>query len=302
MVSQNHGRVLIAAAVAFLAAVGCEVSVSPDFSQPAELAAPEGIDPRNPNTERSTTSIDFTGVRTIRIEIPTGRVSVSQSPGGNQASLKVTEVIVAQGLSNAALAEKLIGSSISAERSFVDETRLDIEATIAPGLADTNIAFDVRLVIPSGANIEILVANGQVEVTDIVGNIEIHTSNGAITVTNIAGNLVAVTTLRSITVADITGNVRAQTTEADISLRLSPTPTGVISAQTTKGLIQLAIAQATAASINLTAPDGIVTANLGGFSVSNLSTGNGFLSGVLNGGGGQIEATAAEGEIEFIGT
>ena len=300
--SHNHGRVLIATAVMFLAVAGCNVSVSSDLDQAAALAQPDGIDPKSPNTERSTSTIDFAGVRTIRIELPTGRVSVSQTHGNGQASLKVTEVIVAQGLSNATLAEKLTGSSVNAERSFVDETRLDIEATLAPGLANTDIAFDVRLVIPNGANLEILLTNGQVEVSDIVGNIEIHTANGAIIATNLAGNLVAQTTLRAITVADVIGNVQAQTTEADISLRLAPSSTNVVSASTTKKLIYLAIAQTTAASLSLSAPDGTVTANLGGFSISNLSTGNGFLSGVLNGGGGQIEATATEGEIEFIGT
>lgn len=296
---QNHGRILMAAI--FLAVAGCDVFVSSNVDQAAQLAPPDGIDPRNPNTERSTSSVDFNGVRTIRIEIPTGRVSISQVPGGGQASLKVTKVIVAQGLSNEAFAEKLTGSSVTAERSFVDETRLDIEATVAPGLADTNIAFDIRLVIPSGANIEVLLANGQVEVADIVGNIEIHTANGAVTATNLAGNLVAQTTMREITVADVIGNVRVQTTEADVSLRLAPSSTGIVSATTSKGTIYLAIAQATAASLSLSAPDGTVTANLGGFMVSSLSTGNGFLSGVLNGGGGQIEATAPEGEIEFLG-
>jgi len=291
----------MAAGIAFLAVAGCNVSVSSNLDEAAQLALPDGIDPRNPNTERSTTAVNFDGVRTIRIEIPTGRVSVSQSSGSGQASLKVTEVIVAQGLSNATLAEKLTGSSVTAERSFVDETRLDIEATIAPGLADTDIAFDVRLVIPNGANLEILLANGQVEVANIVGNIEIHTANGAVTATNLAGNLVAQTTLREVTVSDVIGNVQVQTTEADVSLRLSPSPAGIVSATTSKGAIYLAIAHATAASLSLSAPDGTVTANLGGFTLSNLSTGNGFLTGVLNGGGGQIEATAAEGEIEFLG-
>ncbi len=299
--SLNHGRILIAAASVFLAAAGCNVFLSPDLEQPAQLAPPEGIDPRNPNTERTSSLVDFSGVKTIRIEIATGRVSVSQSQGSGQASLAVTEVIVAQGLSNEALAERLIGSRISAERSFVDETRLDIKATIAPGLADTDIAFDIRLVIPSGANIEILLANGQVEVTDLVGNIEIRTANGAVSITKVTGNVVARTTMRSITVADVSGNVQVETSGADISLRLAPAPGGVVTANTSEGAIRLAIAQDTAARLSLSAPEGTVTANLGGFAVSNLSTANGFLAGVLNGGGGRIEAVAAQGEIEFIG-
>jgi DUF4097 and DUF4098 domain-containing protein YvlB len=262
---------------------------------------PDGIDPRNPNTERTTSLVDFTGVRTIRVEIPTGSVSVSQSTESGQASLKVTEVILAKGLSNEALAEKLNGSAATAGRSFVDNTRLDIEATIAAGLADSDISFDVRLVIPSSANLEILLANGQVAVTNMSGNIEIRTANGPVTVSGIAGNLVAETTLASIDVADVTGNVQVETSAADVSLRLSPPAAGVLSAKTSEGVIRMSVAQATTASLSLSAPEGTITTNFTGFSISNLSTGDGFLTGVLNGGGGQIEAIAPKGSIEFVG-
>lgn len=280
---------------------GCGSGAPLSVDDAVDYSAPDGIDPQNAYIERSTTTVDFAGVRTIRIEIPTARVSVSQADGNGQASVKVTEVIFAKGLSNEALAEKHAGSAVTAERSFVDQARLDIKATIAEGLADTDIAFDVRLVIPSPANIEVLVADGQVEVTDVTGNVEIHTGNGAVTVSGVTGNIIAETTLHSITVANVTGNVQVETTEADISLRLTPAPTGAVSATTSKGVIHLTIAQTTGAALNLSAPDGTVTANLGGFSVSNLSTGAGFLTGVLNGGGGQIEAVATNGEIEFVG-
>jgi DUF4097 and DUF4098 domain-containing protein YvlB len=262
---------------------------------------PDGIDARNPNIERTTTTVDFAGVKTIRIDIPTGSVTLSQSSDVAQASLRVKESILAKGLSNEALAEKLNGSSVTAGRSFVDSTRLDIEAALAEGLADADISFDVRLVIPSGANVEILVGNGQVTVSGLSGNLEIHTANGPISVAGIAGNLVAQTTLQPIDVTDVAGNVQVQTSAAEIALRLTPPAASVVSAKTSEAAIRMSVANTTAASLSLTATEGKIITNLAGFALSNLSTGDGFLTGILNGGGGQIEAVSPKGQIEFTG-
>jgi hypothetical protein len=291
----------ISVVVLTVMALGCDTSLQVGLDNPAGSSAPDGIDPQSPNVERSTKLLDFEGVHTIRVEIPTGRVSLTQTESDGEASLKVTEVIMLKGLSNAALEEKLTGSVVTAERSFVDQARLDIEATLAEGLADADIAFDIRLAIPSGANAEILLGNGPVEVTSLTGNVEIHTAGGAITVAKVDGNLVAFTTGEDITVTDVTGNQQVETSEADITVRAAPSPTGVLSAKTTNGRIGLTIARSTATALSLSAPGGSVTTSLAGFSVSDLSTGNGLLTGVLNGGGGRIEAVAAKGEIEFVG-
>jgi hypothetical protein len=74
-----------------------------------------------------------------------------------------------------------------------------------------------------------------------------------------------------------------------------------VSAKTTQGEIRLTISETTAASLSLTAPDGVVAANLSGFEVTNIATAGGFLGGILNKGGGRIEAHAAGGEITFAG-
>ncbi len=289
-------------AIAIVGLSACNVFFQPiSPEEPADQNAPDGIDPQKPNTERSTASVDFSGVRTIRIEIPVGRVSVSQSTSDGAASLKITEVIIKEGLSHDELETLLTESAITAERSFVDDARLDIEATVAEGLADSEIVFDVRLVVPAGANIEVLLANGPVEVSDLTGNVEIRTANGEVKIEQIDGNVVAYTTNRDVDVADVTGNVQVETSKGDITLRLVPGEDGVVKATTSGGLIRITVGQATMASMSLSAPDGIVTANLAGFEVSNLSTGSGFLSGTLNGGGGAIEATAESGEIEFVG-
>ncbi len=285
-----------------LSIAACNTSLDGLSGNSAQLPVPDGIDPNQPNTERSSLSVDFSGVKTIRIELPTGRVTVSQSTGEGDASLKVTEIIVNEGLPHDVLEGMLLGSGVHAERSFVDDSRLDIEATLAAGLADTDIVFDVRVVVPSGASIEILLANGQVDVSELTGNVEIRTQNGAVKVDHVLGNVVAQTTNRPVEISDVTGNVQVETTEANIALRLEPGPSAIVSAKTGEGLIRLAIAQTTAASLDLDASEeGTVTANLSGFSVSSLETGAGFLRGVLNSGGGRIEAEAVDGEIEFIG-
>ena len=287
-----------------LVGVACETTVTTsllDGSAPSGLPSPDGIDPRNPNIERSSSWIDFDGIESIRLELPTGRVEVSQSDGSVGGMLKVTEFIAVEGLGYEVLSMLHTRSGVTAERSFVDDARLDIEATVAEGLADTDIIFDVRLVIPNGANIEIFLANGPVEVSEVSGNVEVRTANGQVVLDHVDGNVVAQTSGRPISVIDVTGSVEAQTSDADITLRLAPPPGGLVSARTTQGEIRLTISETTAASLSLTAPDGVVAANLSGFEVTNIATAGGFLGGILNKGGGRIEAHAAGGEITFAG-
>lgn len=291
---------------ALLSAIAaCDTSVQitvPGSQESATFPAPDGIDPTDPCVERSTTLADFDGIETIRLEIPTGRVTVSQSGGSSGASLKVTEIIVIEGLGHEALAGLHTDSTVTTERSFVDSARLDIEATVATGLADEDVVFDVRLVIPKGANVEVFLGNGPVEVSDVNGNVEIHTANGAVTVDHVNGNVAAHTSNRDIQAINVVGNVQAETAEADITMRLAPPLDGEISATTTNGDISLTIAKTTAANMSLLATDGIVTANLSAFDVSSVATASGLLAGVLNGGGsGRIEARTTSGEITFTG-
>ena len=66
--------------VAMWTGLACDLSIQSDLlngANSAQSPAPDGIDPRNPNVERTSSRIDFSGVRMIRVELPTGRVSVS---------------------------------------------------------------------------------------------------------------------------------------------------------------------------------------------------------------------------------
>ena len=96
--SGNRSLLIPLVTVVALLVIGCDMSVQVlPADQAAGQDAPDGIDPASPNTERSTVLIKFAGVRTIRVEIPVGRVTISQSASEGDASLKVTEVIVAEG-------------------------------------------------------------------------------------------------------------------------------------------------------------------------------------------------------------
>ncbi len=267
----------------------------------ANVTAPDGIDPQNPNIERSTKVVDFSNVRTIRLELPVGRVSVTQSDGQGTATLRVSEIITREGLSVERLTDFLNQTRVSAERAFVDDERLDIEASIAQELSDEDVLFDVRLVVPAGANLEVFVGNGPVEIVDLTGNVEIRTDNGAVEVSNVKGDVITKTTLRSVSITDVTGDVSANTTEADIDLRLDPGLNGRISASTTTGEIRLMVPKSTAARVMLLSENGTVTANLNGFAVTDISTSSGFLEGTLNGGGGAIELISLSGQISFLG-
>ncbi|MCB9851552.1 MAG: DUF4097 family beta strand repeat protein [Phycisphaerales bacterium] len=281
--------------------VGCDTGMPASLPAGTNLSAPDGIDPQNPNIERSTKIVDFTKVRSIRLELPVGRVSVTQSDGQTTATLRVAEIITREGFNVEQLTDLLNQTRVTAERAFVDDERLDVEATIAPELSDEDVLFDVRLVVPTGANLEVLVGNGPVEVVDLTGSVEIRTDNGAVDVKNVQGDVTAKTTQRAISIQDVAGDVSADTTEADIDLRLDPGLDGRISASTTTGQIRLMVPKTTAARVMLLSESGVVTANLNGFAVTDISTSAGFLEGVLNGGGGAIELKSLTGEISFLG-
>ncbi len=286
-----------------IAASGCNVHpplVLDEFGN-SELSAPEGIDPRSPHIERTTDSIDFTGIETIRIDIPMGRVMLSQSAVGSIATIQLTEIITRSGLSAAQLSDYLFQSGVSFERSFVDGSRLDVEATLAEGLLDEDILFDVRVMVPDGAHVEIIVGHGPVKVDGLVGNVEIRTSDGTIDIAGVDGNVIAETTQKPVTITEVTGDVKAVTSESDVTLRLTPGLEGRISARTTSGAILMTVASSATASLELTSIDGEVSADLSAFTVSGITTGAGFVKGVLNGGGGAIEATTSTGKITFNG-
>lgn len=290
--------VLSCAAAAILCGCGTESASYLDAG--ANLNIPDGIDPNNPKVERTTFSVDFAGLRIVRVDIPTGRISISESLDGSSL-LRVTETIIPDGGSPESMKQQLNESTVKVQRSFVDSSRLDIKASVSPTLSTNDIAFDIRLIIPAGANIEIFAENAPVEIIDLVGNVEIQTGNGAITLDNIVGSVVARTSNRSIQARSISGNVQLTTTEAAISVRLEPSIGSAIALTTTNSPIQLGIARATAAALDLTSSGGVIAADLTGFTVSDITTGAGFLRGVLNGGGGRIEARTSSAAVEFVG-
>ncbi len=226
---------------------------------------------------------------------------MTQSDGQASATLRVAEIITREGLNVEQLTDLLNQTRVTAERAFVDDERLDVEATIAPELSDEDVLFDVRLVVPTGANLEVFVGNGPVEVVDLTGNVEIRTQNGAVEVSNVIGDVTTKTTQRTIAITDVTGDVSADTTEADVDLRLDPGLDGRISASTTTGEIRLMVPKTTAARVMLLSENGTVSANLNGFAVTDISTSAGFLEGTLNGGGGAIELKSLSGGISFLG-
>lgn len=285
--------------------MSCNVPIFPggtsDAGLPGDAAAPDGIDPNNPNIERISRVLDFEKAATLRIDIPTGSVTVQQDDAAGEATLRVTKTVLSGGHSNVQLEEMLTGSKVTSGRSFIDGGRLEIEADPMFGVADTDIAFDVLVVLPRAVPTEIVVGNGPVEVSGLAASLEIQTANGAVTVRQVTGHIVAETTAQPIEVIDVTGNVQAQTQDADITLQVVPPADGFVTAETTNGNIDLAIPVNIGAELRLDAREGTISADLGGFSVTNLSVNSQLLTGTLNEGGGRIEARTTAGEIVFVG-
>ena len=60
-------------------AAACNVSFFPAATgggADSQTPAPDGIDPDHPNVERRTRQVDFEDVQTLRVNIPTGRVTI----------------------------------------------------------------------------------------------------------------------------------------------------------------------------------------------------------------------------------
>lgn len=300
MLSRTLRLCLIALLVGPLA---CNISFSPigGSGGPGELPTVDGIDPDNPNIERSSKTIDFDAVQTLRVDIPTGRVTIQMDADLSSATMRVTKTILSGGHSRDDLRELLTNSVVTAGPSFIDLGRLEIEARPARGLGSTEIAFDVLITLPTSVPTEIVLGNGPVQVVGLQANVEIRTNNGAITVTGVSGHVIARTGDRPIEITDTSGNIEAETSNADIILRVAPAANGFVMAVTHDGNIDLAVAIGTGAELRLDAQDGTVAANLNGFNISNLSVATDFLHGILNDGAGRIEARTETGEISFVG-
>lgn len=297
--------VLALVSILFSLAAGCGFVPLPGpngSENPAPLPQVSGIDPREPNIERSTRTLDFSGVRTIRVELHTARLVIEQiDSAADKATIQVTEIIAAGWLGKNDLENHLLATEVRAERSFVDPARLNVTSIISQGLQPKDVALDVKLTVPRGAGTEIYLTSGPVEIIRLAANVEIATADGAILVTEATGNIVAKTTNHPVEIRDAKGNVDAVTSNADVSIRAMPSIGAQVLARTVGGNARILVQQGFGAALKLIADDGAVSANLNGFTVSNIATAAGFLTADLNGGGGRVEAIIENGDIEFAG-
>jgi len=284
-----------------IASMACDVTWTPLLDGSSAAASKtDGIDPREPNVERTTKALSFDDVATLRVDIPFGRVTIVQQ-ADVAASIKVTETVLLTGRTRRELEELLTGSQVTAERSFVDPARLEVEAEIAEGLRNSEISFEVEIVIPRGVPMQIVLDGGPVNIRGVQANIEVTTHVGAITMQNVAGRVIARTDGAPIDISDSIGSIEATTSDADVSIRASIPADGSVLGRTSNGDVSLSIPTSTAAALRLDAPGGSVSANLTGFSVTDLSVTGQSLRGTLNGGGGQIDGQTEGGDVVFIG-
>ncbi|MFQ5422506.1 MAG: hypothetical protein ACE5F9_00845 [Phycisphaerae bacterium] len=291
------------AAVAILSASSCNVPFLPLFGggETTVTPAPDGIDPNNPNIERSTQSVSFENVQTMRIDVPAGRVAVRQAADATEATVRVTKTILSPWHSKDELTSLLTQSIVFAAGSFLDAGRLEVEAVPARGLSGADIEFDVLVIVPRGVPTEIVLGSGPVDVTGLVADVDIQTHTGQVTINQVTGHVVARTSDQPIEVVDVAGSTEVQTSNADITLRVSPPVDGLVSAITTDGKIDLSVAVPTGADIRLDSAGGSIAADLNGFQISNLTVGTDLLSATLNEGGGKIDARTTNKEIVFAG-
>jgi len=304
-VSNNRIARLVVLTAGLSFAAACTVNLTPfggtdDPGNGAPVVLPDGIDPNAPWIERRTVAIDFGGVTTMRIDVPTGRVVLTIEAGA-APTLKLTKTVIKPNQNREQLESLLTKSALTVDRSFVDPARLEIGVDLDRGVEKADVAFDVMLTLPTSVPTQIILENGPVEVKGLVANLEIRTDNGAINLNSIIGNVVAETSKRPIEIVNVAGNIRAETSDADVVLRIAPPNGGSVYVETSNAGIDLALSPATNAALNLDAMGGTVAADLTAFRVSNLTTAADVLRCVLNDGGGQIEARTTNGDIQLVG-
>jgi len=259
-------------------------------------------------------SLPFEGVDALSIDWRNGEITVT-------IDAEVTE-ITATGTTFATAATQATANDALTSIT-VDVAADDTDATLA------NLTFDaptggaisygahVELTIPAGVELTIASANGDITVTGNEGTTTVQLANGDVTVNTSTGDTTINLANGTATVADHTGdadvevangtvvvsstegNVEANVANGSIQIQAQPAEDGTVLAQLTTGSISVEIPADFGAALELTATVGTIDATLDDFTVTDQETGLYQLTATLNGGGGQITANAAVGDVQF---
>lgn len=251
----------------------------------------------------------------IRVETFNGSVTLRCVEGAPR--VKVRYVRFSSGKTEGDALEFAEAVAVTAERSAGNPGLLAIVARPPAGLFGRSCGARFEIELPPGSAVDVETSNGGVEIADAVGPVVVRTSNGQVKAARVQGDLdlethngkievlesrggsVRATTSNGAIVAEeTTGSVSLETRNGPITIRAAALPEDCrIEASTSNGRISMEVPSTARARVALRTSNGRVSADLPGASFTRLESDRERLEGILNGGGGSIEAETSNGGV-----
>jgi len=160
-----------------------------------------------------------------------------------------------------------------------------------------NVNVTYRVHVPRRAAVDAETVNGGVNLAGTRGKVRVETTNGGIDIKDVQGNVDAVSTNGGITATRIAGAVKAGTTNGGIDADLLDVPDGSdLQLETTNGGISIRLLRDARLSVDASTTNGRVDSD---FEVEGAAKGKRSLKGDINGGGGRLELSTTNGNIEI---
>ncbi|MEA2602256.1 MAG: hypothetical protein QOF89_3248 [Acidobacteriota bacterium] len=160
-----------------------------------------------------------------------------------------------------------------------------------------NINVNYRIHVPRRAAVDAETVNGGVNLTGTRGKVRVETTNGGIDIKDVQGDVDAGSTNGGISATRIAGAVKAGTTNGGIDADLLDVPDGSnLQLETTNGGISVRLPRDARLSVDASTTNGRVDSD---FEVEGAPKGKRSLKGDINGGGGRLELSTTNGNIDI---
>ncbi|MCP4593650.1 MAG: DUF4097 domain-containing protein [bacterium] len=279
--SKRASAIGAAVVTAFAVAAGCTVTIQPNI-----FVAEEDFELSQPLDDIGSMSIAWDN----------GTIEVRVDPAATEILITGTKRVVAE--SSQAANDALDDWTIELAIAESSPAQAFLAFNAPPGAGRTYDA-DLEVVLPPALNLAIENDNGSVKVEDNTALTNISVANGSVTVTGQQGDLTVSVENGSIGIDSLAGNVDAEAENGNLSIDADPEEGGSVKARVDVGSIELRVPAEFAASLELDTDVGIVAADLGAFTLTDLQSSLHRVTATLNGGGGELSARTDVGNVRF---
>lgn len=194
-------------------------------------------------------------------------------------------------------------ATIEEARELAEKTKIKLErfgnkltAKIdKPGFGDNRVSVNLNAKVPRQTNLELLVHNGAIEITDIAGRIDATTYNGEVTAKKLSGTTKVETHNGSITCMGISGDTRLVTYNGNVKTDCSEATRSnyEITIVTHNGGIEFVAPPDLSARLNISTQNGSVNSDLP------ISVSRSQLKGTIGTGQGKLHLETHNGSVRI---